>query len=180
MTYAAKRAAEVAPGVGSQTDMYFVTRDNASPIPDPYLDFVKARYDEYGPIKDKFFRETVAALASANTGQEKSSDSLSGDEAAPSEAADTVEAGDGLGKMVQESGKPVQEDGHAEGPAGAEATSRPERARGHGREDRHRRDRGASERAIRANPQRESGREGESGRVDPGGSGPDRQDRRPS
>jgi hypothetical protein len=47
--YAAKKSAEIAPGVGKHTDMHLVLKEGINPIMPDYFDKLESLYEESGP-----------------------------------------------------------------------------------------------------------------------------------
>lgn len=63
-TYAAKRTAQIAPGVGVATDMHLITRDGTSPIVPPMMARLENAYSEYLTSHQRLVERIVHYLGS--------------------------------------------------------------------------------------------------------------------
>lgn len=61
-TFAAKRRAEIAPGVGSRTDMHLITADGWEPVDPRYCDQMERLYGEYAQESERLAYESVQKL----------------------------------------------------------------------------------------------------------------------
>ncbi|OWK19543.1 hypothetical protein AJ88_39800 [Mesorhizobium amorphae CCBAU 01583] len=61
-TYAAKRRAEIAPGVGKRTDMHIVLKDRWFPVPNGDISKLEELYNEYSAQQSTLALETVGKL----------------------------------------------------------------------------------------------------------------------
>jgi len=60
--YRAKKGAEVAPGVGSQTDMFLINHDGASPVAPNNMAALDAQFESYRTARDKLVQDGVKDL----------------------------------------------------------------------------------------------------------------------
>ena len=63
--FRAKKSAEVAPGVGPKTDMYFVTANGAIPVKRVLMDALENQYERYTREQEKLVSNSVADLLGA-------------------------------------------------------------------------------------------------------------------
>lgn len=61
--YTAKKRAEIAPGVGTETDMYLVTRDGFEEVLPQMRNLVKEIYDEQEDVRKRMNREGIDDLS---------------------------------------------------------------------------------------------------------------------
>jgi hypothetical protein len=62
LTYAAKKAAEIAPGVGEETDAYLITRAGCEELFSPFFEKTKEMYEDYEKKRDALVADTFSRL----------------------------------------------------------------------------------------------------------------------